>query len=541
MDRIEISNLNRQFLYRQWDIGKLKSETAAQAARRMNPGMRVEARSAKVCVETEGVYGDDFWGSLTAVCGALDSVDARLYVDARCVHYRVPLVDAGTSGLKGNVQVVVPHLTECYASSRDPPPKETPVCLLHSFPNKIEHCLQWAREQVFEGHFVEQPRTVNDYLTKSNYLETLPSTLRLSVLETLEKALLEPPKCFDECVDWARRLFESLYNHQPRQLLRNFPPDHCDANGVYFWSGAKRPPRPLEYDADNEAHLDFVVAAAFLKAYVFGVLESELKPGTGLDRRRPPPFAPKLAAPGEPERAPEDEEEVAERIRSLLPPPSSVSWRARVVEFEKDDDRNFHIDFISSASNLRATVYDIPPADRLTSRLIAGKIIVAIVTTTAAVAGLACLELYKIFQRSEGEKKKIEQFRNSFLNLALPVIQQSEPLPPPLLHFRGKPFTLWDRLEIRVGDVTLERVLEWFKEEQQLTVNFITVGPSLIYASYAVSKARERLKQNFKDLVSQVSGRPLDPHKRWFYLQVLGDDPDGNQVEDMPPVSYHFA
>ena len=63
-------------------------------------------------------------------------------MDQRCVFYVKPLLESGTFGTKGNVQVIVPHITESYSSSQDPPEKETPVCTVKNFPNAIAHTIE---------------------------------------------------------------------------------------------------------------------------------------------------------------------------------------------------------------------------------------------------------------------------------------------------------------------------------------------------------------------------------------------------------------
>ncbi|KAM6307706.1 LOW QUALITY PROTEIN: ubiquitin-like modifier-activating enzyme 1, partial [Podargus strigoides] len=227
MDTIEKSNLNRQFLFRPWDVTKLKSERAAAAVREMNPALRVSSRLDRVGPETERVYDDDFFEALDGVTNALDNADSRQYVDRRCVYYRKPLLDSGTLGTQGSVQVVVPFLSESYSSSQDPPEKSIPICTLKNFPNIIEHTLQWARDE-FEGLFQQPAESVNQYLTDPKFLERtlrLAGTQPLEVLEALQRSLVsERPRDWADCVGWACRHWHRQYNHGIQQLLHNFPP-----------------------------------------------------------------------------------------------------------------------------------------------------------------------------------------------------------------------------------------------------------------------------------------------------------------------------
>jgi ubiquitin-activating enzyme E1 len=284
MDSIEKSNLNRQFLFRPKDVGQLKSECAAAAVQAMNPDLQghIVTLRDRVGQDTEHVFDEKFWGGLDGVTNALDNVDARTYIDRRCVFFRKPLLESGTLGTKGNTQVVLPFKTESYSSSQDPPEQSFPMCTLRSFPNKIEHTISWARD-LFESYFVKPAETVNLYLNTPNYIET---TLKQGgnekgTLEMIRDFLVEDkPLSVEDCIKWARLQFEKQYNNAIQQLLYNFPKDSVSSSGTPFWSGPKRAPEVLRFNPKNEYHWNFVVAGANLHAFNYGINTAGLDAST---------------------------------------------------------------------------------------------------------------------------------------------------------------------------------------------------------------------------------------------------------------------
>ncbi|KAJ9198609.1 hypothetical protein DTO164E3_5080 [Paecilomyces variotii] len=549
MDQIERSNLNRQFLFRSKDVGKLKSECASAAVQAMNPELqgKIVTLRDRVGPDTEHVFNEEFWEDLDVVTNALDNVDARTYVDRRCVFFRKPLLESGTLGTKGNTQVILPGLTESYSSSQDPPEQSFPMCTLKSFPNRIEHTIAWARD-LFQTYFVGPPEAVNMYLSQPNYIE---QTLKQAgnekqTLEHLNSFLVtDKPLSFDDCIVWARQQFEAQYNNAIQQLLYNFPKDSKTSTGQPFWSGPKRAPTPLKFDPTNPTHIGFIIAAANLHAFNYGIKS----PPVDKEHYRKvvenmiiPEFTPSSSVKiqanendPDPNAQPsgssfDDNEEIKRLVESLPSPKSLAGFRLHPVEFEKDDDTNHHIDFITAASNLRAENYDIPLADRHKTKFIAGKIIPAIATTTALVTGLVILELYKIIDG----KQDIEKYKNGFVNLALPFFGFSEPIASPKGKYQGKNGEvtidkLWDRFE--VDDIPLQDFLKHF-EDLGLEISMVSSGVSLLYASfYGGSKVKDRLPMPMSKLLEHISKKPIPEHQKNVIFEVTADDQSGEDVE----------
>lgn len=543
-DSIEKSNLNRQFLFRPKDVGGFKSEIAAKAVTVMNPELKgkIHAKLDKVGADTEDIFGDDFWEPLDFVTNALDNVDARTYVDRRCIFYKKPLLESGTLGTKGNTQVVIPNLTESYSSSQDPPEKSIPLCTLRSFPNKIDHTIAWAKS-LFQGYFSDSPETVNLYLSQPNYVEqTLKQNPDIKgTLANISSLLNNRPYEFADCIRWAREEFEAKFNHEIKQLLHNFPKDAVTSTGAPFWTGPKRAPKALEFDIDNADHFNFIVGGANLLAYIYGLKEQASVEDYRkvLDGYKAKPFVPKEGmkiAVNDAEAEEEakklsggiDQDEV-QKIAATLPEPSTLAgYRLMPIEFEKDDDTNHHIEFITAASNCRALNYGIEPANASKTKFIAGKIIPAIATTTAMVTGLVCLELYKVVAKQDD----IEKYKNGFVNLALPFFGFSEPVRSAKGKYNDKEFDqIWDRFEMH-GDITLKELVDHFEQEEGLEILMLLYGVTLLYASFfPPKKVQERLGMKLSELIEAVSKKPLPAHAKNLIFEICCDDKEGEDVE----------
>ena len=110
-DNIEVSNLNRQFLFRKSNVGESKSKVACEIAADINKDLNVRDYKLYVAQETENIFNDQFWEGLDFIVNAVDNIKARLYVDSLCVWYNKALLESGTLGTKANSQMIIPHKT----------------------------------------------------------------------------------------------------------------------------------------------------------------------------------------------------------------------------------------------------------------------------------------------------------------------------------------------------------------------------------------------------------------------------------------------
>lgn len=169
MDTIELSNLNRQFLFSTQDIGRSKAEVAAEFITRYIPDCQVIAHHNNI-KDFDARFYKDF---NVVICG-LDSIEARRWINKMMVDVLrydeagnldqtsvIPLLDGGTEGLKGNARVILPGMTACIECNLDlyPPPVAYPLCTIANKPRLPEHCIEyvkivlWPREEPF-GHGV---------------------------------------------------------------------------------------------------------------------------------------------------------------------------------------------------------------------------------------------------------------------------------------------------------------------------------------------------------------------------------------------------
>lgn len=164
MDTIDVTNLNRQFLFRQKDVGLPKADVAAKFinTRLGHLGVKVKAHVGKI-----QDHDESFYRQFNVIVAGLDNIAARRWMNAT-LHDMVqrpdgeldpstiiPLLDGGTEGFKGQARMIVPFMSSCFDCSLDsfPPQVTYPMCTIAETPRLPEHCIEYALVVLWDKAF----------------------------------------------------------------------------------------------------------------------------------------------------------------------------------------------------------------------------------------------------------------------------------------------------------------------------------------------------------------------------------------------------
>lgn len=363
LDTIDLSNLNRQFLFRQEHIKKPKALVAKEVAQRFDPRVKLIAHHANI---KDAQYTVQWFSEFNLVFNALDNLDARRHVNRMCLAADIPLIESGTTGFNGNVQVIRKGKTACYDCRPKELPKSFPVCTVRSTPSQPIHTIVWAKSYLLPELFGVSEDQVEDF-DHSTDSENAEEIKKLKA-ETEQLRKIKESMGSD---DFAEKVFDQVYRIDIERLL----------SMEDYWKD-KKSPTPLSFEIFSSGSEAVQPSIAKIDQRLWTIPETFVVFKDSLRR-----LANRLA------------DQRAETLKTNSPEP--------VIEFDKDDDDT--LDFVTAAANLWSAAFAIEPKSKFDTKQMAGNIIPAIATTNAMVAALCVLQAYKVL------KEELPKTRELFL------------------------------------------------------------------------------------------------------------------------------
>ena len=537
-DIIEISNLNRQFLFQKKDIGKSKSKCAFEAIKKFNKDFNGEYYQLLLDENTENFFNEDFWLKQNYIFTAVDNIKARNYIDQKCCFYSIPYIDTGTLGTIGSMTTFYPYETICYRDMKIDIEKEIPMCTLKNFPSKFEHCIEWSKS-VFYEIFEENINNLN-LLFKlkteffENYLENLNNyekKLKLIILFNFLNVYIQ--KDLFKLIEFNIKYYNKLFIDTINELLVLYPIDLKNINGTPFWSGNKRQPKIIKFEIKNEFCLMFINSITKILSKILNIEYNQNKIKEII----------KLIDLNLNFKNDNEVKNIKEKILELIN--NIQNYTSLIPEnFKKDDGQNSHINFIYSISVLRAKNYNIQILDIHQTKSISGKIIPAISTTTSSIVGLACLQIYSLIQNNIKSLKcsninlGVNFYDNSFcehVKYYKDIENTKTNLMPIKVLF--KPFSVWDNIEIKES-LTAKDFISMFKKKYDIFIDFISCNNIHIIQPLLIDENNEEFNIKIEELYEKKSKMKLDSKRRMLQLKISASKDDYSIL--CPSIKYIF-
>lgn len=315
LDTIDTSNLNRQLLFRGQHVGMPKCTVSSQVAKDMamksgattdgSSSLTYKAHHGNVCDNTK--FNVEFVQGFDVVLNALDNVVARRRVNRLCLAAAVPLVEAGTTGYLGQVNVIDKESNvACYECKTQETQKVYPICTIRSTPSMPVHTIVWAKEcykllfgekaeesMLYEDPNTEEPSTfmpaVMEFRAayaaqKKDDIKTLAKTLMEKLyIEEIQKQLdmerykaaAKTPKVLN--MELIQEGCEKMNEAAPTQQKDSYrttdiwKPLSCIAEFAHCLRSAEVGVTLPAFDKDDSLAMRFVTAASNLRSHVFGI------------------------------------------------------------------------------------------------------------------------------------------------------------------------------------------------------------------------------------------------------------------------------
>lgn len=491
-DRIEKSNLSRQFLFNDTDIYKSKASTAASKIKQFNSDTDVVVFEQKVCTDTEFIFNEDFHNYIDIYMLALDNNDARAYMDEQAIKYDKPMINSGTEGTLGNVQVIVPHLTESYGSAKDPEQKSTyPICTIKSFPYRPEHTIQWARE-LFETEFNTMPALIEKYRDIGNMVVANESDIKQFYRQIFKFKNWEysPTGYFN--------LLSSIYHDNFVSNVNELINEYSNPNN----------PNKKELKEGDKLPIHLEVTCSLIDEFMthgFNILNQMFKTTytyTSSEEIKPTVFTKSIDSLVY--------DEVLGEITDII---SNIP-KAYKVDFEKDDEGLGHVQFVTECANMRNEQYSIPKSDFYTTRKIAGNIIPAMITTTSLISGFQVMEFIKLVKfytpgkyLTKSFDSDIDIYKNRFVNMNKNYIDGPNPPIPSTTVVNDMKISLWTKMKVN-SKITSEAIKQ-IEKILGTKVEFMTNGSKEVYDGDEINCELLDFSQSINILIT-VNDNPVE-------------------------------
>jgi ubiquitin-activating enzyme E1 len=525
-DNIEVSNLNRQFLFKKEHLGKSKSKIACEEIKKMNKKFNYEVHQNLVNEDTENIYDENFWKSQNLIINAVDNIKARKYIDYNCTLFNKILIDSGTEGTKANSQLIIPHNTKSYNETHIGEAKENiAMCTLRLFPSNINHCIEWAKDK-FNEYFFEDIKNLQNFIEKPiDYLNKIKDDEKKEEILNKMKILLEikSENNIGKCIELGKNIFMKIFNHDIKDIISIFPEDYKNKDNTFFWSGSKKFPKIITIDKEKNYSKKFIT---YFTKILLNALKVKCRQYLNLNEFYD--FHQYFTS--------KSKINLENKLLDLSRKVKINSINPEI--FEKDVDSNNHINFIHACSNLRAKNYSIEECDKLKVKLIAGKIIPAVSSTTSAITGFTTSQIYTLIHSDDINIMKDIRFNiatNSYFILNPPEVVGHTDVQglKKIIIAVPKNWTCWDHIEIQ-GPKTIRQFFEYVKDKYKIDVK----GMFTFYKKCLI-KNGEMLEYNIENAYALALGKDIEQLRRTLSFTINGKNENNNSVI-MPVFIYRY-